>query len=38
VHIYRGTIPVLKNIPEKDAAAELLKLIESDNSDRYPVH
>ena len=29
VHIYRGTIPVLKNIPEKDAAAELLKLIES---------
>ena len=38
VHIYRGTIPVLKNIPEKDAAAELLKLIELDQSDRYPVH
>jgi (E)-4-hydroxy-3-methylbut-2-enyl-diphosphate synthase len=38
VHIYRGTIPVLKNIPEKDAAAELLKLIELDHSDRYPVH
>ncbi len=32
VHIYRGTTPVLKNIPEKDAAAELLKLIESDLS------
>ena len=38
VHIYRGTIPVLKNIPEKDAAAELLKLIESDHSDRDSVH
>ena len=32
VHIYRGTIPVLKNIPEKDAVAELLKLIEKDHS------
>jgi (E)-4-hydroxy-3-methylbut-2-enyl-diphosphate synthase len=30
VHIYRGTIPVLKNIPEKDAAKELLKIIEGD--------
>ena len=30
VHIYRGTVPVLKNIPEKDAAEELLKLIEQD--------
>ena len=30
VHIYRGTIPVLKNIPEKDAAEELLKIIERD--------
>src|SRR5450759_3330150 len=30
VHIYRGTIPVLKNIPEKDAVKELLKLIEED--------
>ncbi len=30
VHIYRGTEPVLKNIPEKDAAEELLKLIEAD--------
>jgi (E)-4-hydroxy-3-methylbut-2-enyl-diphosphate synthase len=32
VHIYRGTIPVLKNIPEKDAAGELLKLIEKDHT------
>jgi (E)-4-hydroxy-3-methylbut-2-enyl-diphosphate synthase len=32
VHIYRGTIPVIKNVPEKDAADELLKLIESDRS------
>jgi (E)-4-hydroxy-3-methylbut-2-enyl-diphosphate synthase len=30
VHIYRGTEPVLKNIPENDAVAELLKLIEKD--------
>jgi (E)-4-hydroxy-3-methylbut-2-enyl-diphosphate synthase len=32
VHIYRGTVPVLKNIPEKDAAGELLKLIEKDHT------
>lgn len=30
VHIFRGTEPVLKNIPEKDAVTELLKLIEED--------
>jgi (E)-4-hydroxy-3-methylbut-2-enyl-diphosphate synthase len=30
VHIYRGTVPVFKNVPEKDAAEELLKLIEGD--------
>lgn len=30
VHIYRGTTPVLKNIPESEAVAELLKLIEKD--------
>ena len=30
VHIYRGTIPVLKNIAEKHAVKELLKLIEKD--------
>ena len=28
VHIYKGTVPVLKNVPEKDAADELLRLIE----------
>ncbi len=30
VHIYRGTVPVLKNIPQEDAVNELLKLIEKD--------
>jgi (E)-4-hydroxy-3-methylbut-2-enyl-diphosphate synthase len=30
VHIYRGTVPVLKNIPEKDAVKELLKVIKND--------
>jgi len=30
VHIYKGTIPVLKNISEKDAVKELLKVIEED--------
>jgi (E)-4-hydroxy-3-methylbut-2-enyl-diphosphate synthase len=34
VHIYRGIIPVLKNIPEKDAAKELLKLIEGDLAEK----
>jgi (E)-4-hydroxy-3-methylbut-2-enyl-diphosphate synthase len=29
VHIYKGTTPVLKNIPEEDAIEELLKLIHS---------
>jgi (E)-4-hydroxy-3-methylbut-2-enyl-diphosphate synthase len=38
VHIYRGTTPVLKNIPEKDAATELLKLIELDHSGQFPIH
>jgi (E)-4-hydroxy-3-methylbut-2-enyl-diphosphate synthase len=33
VHIYRGTIPVLKNIPQESAAQELLKLIEKDLKD-----
>jgi (E)-4-hydroxy-3-methylbut-2-enyl-diphosphate synthase len=28
VNIYKGTVPVLKNVPEKDAADELLRLIE----------
>jgi (E)-4-hydroxy-3-methylbut-2-enyl-diphosphate synthase len=30
VHIYKGTIPVLKNVPEQDAADELLRLIEDE--------
>jgi len=33
VHIYRGTEAVLKNIPEKDAVEELLKLIEEDKKE-----
>lgn len=32
VHIYRGTVPVCKNIPEKDAVKELLKVIENDQA------
>jgi (E)-4-hydroxy-3-methylbut-2-enyl-diphosphate synthase len=32
VHIYKGTVPVLKNIPEENAADELLRLIEEDTS------
>ncbi len=32
VHIYRGTDPVIKNIPEKDAVKELLRLIEKDQT------
>ncbi len=32
VHIYRGTTPVLKNIPENAAAEELLKVIERDQA------
>jgi (E)-4-hydroxy-3-methylbut-2-enyl-diphosphate synthase len=30
VHIYRGMVPVLKNIPQESAADELLSLIEGD--------
>jgi (E)-4-hydroxy-3-methylbut-2-enyl-diphosphate synthase len=30
VHIYRGTVPVLKNISQESAADELLRLIEGD--------
>jgi (E)-4-hydroxy-3-methylbut-2-enyl-diphosphate synthase len=33
VHIYRGTTPVLKNIPENEAVTELLKLIENDKAE-----
>ncbi len=34
VHIYRGTVPVLKNIPQESAAKELLRLIEDDLRNR----
>jgi (E)-4-hydroxy-3-methylbut-2-enyl-diphosphate synthase len=34
VHIYRGTEVVMKNVPEKDAANELLKMIERDIAKR----
>lgn len=30
VHIYKGMVPVLKNVPENDALNKLLELIESD--------
>ena len=33
VHIYRGAVPVLKNIPQETAAEELLKIIEEDQKD-----
>ena len=32
VHIYRGTVPVLKNISEKNAVEELLRVIERDQA------
>ena len=32
VHIYKGTVPILKNVPEKIAAEELLRLIEVDHT------
>jgi len=32
VHIYRGTEPVLKNVPEEYAAEELLRIIEGDHT------
>ncbi|MBI5008149.1 MAG: flavodoxin-dependent (E)-4-hydroxy-3-methylbut-2-enyl-diphosphate synthase, partial [Bacteroidia bacterium] len=34
VHIYRGTEPVLKNIPEKDAVEKLLMVIQNDFENR----
>jgi (E)-4-hydroxy-3-methylbut-2-enyl-diphosphate synthase len=34
VHIYRGTVAVMKNVPEKDAVAELLKVIERDITEK----
>lgn len=30
VHIYKGTVPVLKNVPEENAVEELLTLIKTD--------
>jgi (E)-4-hydroxy-3-methylbut-2-enyl-diphosphate synthase len=30
VHIYRGMVPVMKNVPEKEAVEELLKIIYAD--------
>jgi (E)-4-hydroxy-3-methylbut-2-enyl-diphosphate synthase len=30
VHIYKGTVPVLKNVPEENAVDELLRLIQED--------
>jgi len=32
VHIYKGTRPVLKNVPEKDAVEKLLEVIEKDRT------
>jgi (E)-4-hydroxy-3-methylbut-2-enyl-diphosphate synthase len=32
VHIYKGTVPVMKNVPEKDAVKELLRVIERDQT------
>jgi (E)-4-hydroxy-3-methylbut-2-enyl-diphosphate synthase len=34
VHIYRGTNPIMKNVPQEAAAEELLRLIESDLNHR----
>jgi (E)-4-hydroxy-3-methylbut-2-enyl-diphosphate synthase len=34
VHIYRGTVPVLKNVPQGTAAEALLKLIEKDQKEK----
>jgi (E)-4-hydroxy-3-methylbut-2-enyl-diphosphate synthase len=30
IHLYRGTVPVLKNVPEEDAVKQLLNVIEQD--------
>jgi (E)-4-hydroxy-3-methylbut-2-enyl-diphosphate synthase len=34
VHIYRGIVPVLKNVPQKSAAEELLRIIEEDQKEK----
>ncbi len=30
VHIYRGMVPVFKNVPEEEAVVKLLEIIEED--------
>jgi (E)-4-hydroxy-3-methylbut-2-enyl-diphosphate synthase len=30
VHIYKGTVPILKNVPEEEAADEMVRLIEEE--------
>ncbi len=34
VHIYRGMVPVLKNVPEEEAVGKLLEIIEK--TDKTP--
>lgn len=34
VHIYRGTVPVLKNVPQEQALAKLLEIINEDQARR----
>ena len=34
MHIYRGTEAVIKNVPEAEALARLLELIENDQAKR----
>jgi len=38
VNIYRGTVPVLKNIPRETAAKELLRIIENDLREKSVNH
>jgi (E)-4-hydroxy-3-methylbut-2-enyl-diphosphate synthase len=33
VHIYRGTVPVIKNVPEEEAVGKLLEIIEEDKKE-----
>lgn len=33
VHIYRGTVPVIKNVPEEEAVGKLLEIIEADRGE-----
>ena len=36
VHIYRGIVPVLKNVPQQSAAQKLLEIIEQDQREQPP--